>query len=193
MLHLKEYVTHRGVSLTIPDSRKPKMYSRMRDLARSDRPLPAVMAGTAVLAVGVSLIETPCTAGLPLLWTDLLSARDVSGTGAAVLFVLYLAVFLLDELLLFAAAVVTLRATKLQEQHGRALQLVSGTVMIALAATMLLRPDLLESITGTLIVFGAATAFAAAVLAIEHRGRARRRQERHPPLRSRGPGKVSPG
>lgn len=170
VLHLKEYATHRGVSLTIADSSKPKLYRRMRALARTDRPLPAVLAGTVVLAAGVSLAETPCTAGLPLLWTDMLAAREISTTGAAVLFLLYLAVFLVDELILFGAAVVTLRATKLQEHHGRALQLLSGTVMVALAITMLVRPELLESLTGALAVFAGAGLIVGVVLAAERFG-----------------------
>ena len=95
VLHVKEYMTSRGISLTIADERKPDMYRRMRRLARPDRSTAAVLGGTAALAVGVSLVETPCTAGLPLLWTDLVSARDVPPAGVFLLFV-YLGVFLLD-------------------------------------------------------------------------------------------------
>ena len=156
VLHVKEYVTSRGVSLTIADERKPDMYRRMRRLARPDRSMAAVLGGTAALAVGVSLAETPCTAGLPLLWTDLVSARDVPAAGVVLLFVLYLSVFLVDELAIFAVAVFTLRAAKLQERHGRILQLVSGVLMLALAGTMLFAPELLESVTGAIVVFGAA-------------------------------------
>jgi thiol-disulfide isomerase/thioredoxin len=155
VLHLKEYVTHRGPSLTIADDRKPGMYRRMRSLARTDRSLPAVLAGTVVLAVGVSLAETPCTAGLPLLWTNLLTARDVSSPEAAFLFGLYLLAFLIDELIVFTIAVVGLRATKVQEHHARLLQLISGTLMLALALTMLFAPHALETVAGMSAVFGA--------------------------------------
>ena len=58
----------------------------------------------------MSLLETPCSAGLPLLWTNLLSDRGVPAGGAVVLFLLYLLVFLIDELVVFGAAVFTLRA-----------------------------------------------------------------------------------
>jgi cytochrome c biogenesis protein CcdA/glutaredoxin len=167
LLHLKEYVTSSGVSLTIPDAKKPPMYQRMRKLASAERSLPAVLGGTAVLAVGVSLMETPCTAGLPLLWSNMLASRDVATTGAILLFALYLAVFLLDELVLFGIAVVTLRATKLQEHHGRALQLVSGTLMVVVALARVFRPSALESLTGTLGVFGAAGAIVGVVLVIQ--------------------------
>lgn len=164
VLHLKEYFTHQGISLTIADHHKPGIYRKMRGLARPERSLPAVLGGTVALAVGVSLAETPCTAGLPLLWTNLLSARSVSTAGAVVLFALYLLVFLLDELIIFGVAVVTMRATKLQERHGQLLQLTSGMLMVALAVTMLLAPQLLESVAGTSLVFGLTAVLIAAVL-----------------------------
>jgi cytochrome c biogenesis protein CcdA len=169
VLHVKEYVTSRGVSVTIADDRKPGMFRRMRGLAATDRSLAAVIGGTAALAVGVSLAETPCTAGLPLLWTDLLSARDVPAAGVVLLFILYLTVFLIDELAIFAVAVLTLQATKLQERQGRILQLVSGVLMLALAGTMLLAPHLLESVTGTVIVFGAVALTCLAIVLLDPR------------------------
>lgn len=153
VFHLKEYWTSKGPSVTISSTRKPGIFRRMRSLADPNRSLPATLGGTVVLAVGVSLLETPCTAGLPLLWTNLLSDRGVPAAGAAVLFMLYLLVFLIDELVIFGGVVITMRATKLQEQHGRLLQLVGGTLMVTLAAAMLTAPHLLETIPGTLVVF----------------------------------------
>ena len=153
--------------MTISDEHKPKMYQRMRGLARADRSLPAALGGTALLAVGVSVVETPCTAGLPLLWTDLLAQRDVATGGAVLLFMLYIGVFLLDEVILFGAAVVTLRATRMQERHGRVLQLVSGTLMLTLASVMLFAPSLLETISGTIVVFATAAAVAGMVYVVD--------------------------
>lgn len=183
VLHLKEYWTHRGLSLAISERRKPGMYRRMRVLAEPDRSLPVVLAGTAVLAIGVSLAETPCSAGLPLLWTNLLSDRNVPAAGTALLFLLYLLVFLLDELIVFGAAVVALRAVKVQERHGRALQLLSGTLMLALALTMLLAPRLLESVTGTVVVFAVALALVAFVLAMDRASHPQMATAPHPPVR----------
>ncbi len=184
LFHLKEYVTHRGPSLTIPDERKPGILRRMRGLAAVDRSWPALVGGTAVLAVGVSLVETPCTAGLPLLWTNLLTSRGIEPAGAALLFVLYLLVFLLDELVIFTIAVTTMRAVKLQERHGEVLQLVSGTLMVSLAGAMVLAPRLLESVTGTFLVFGGAAAVVGVVLLVE---RLRPRSRRASPTRGSRP------
>ena len=179
VLHVKEYWTTAGPSVTIGAEHKPGLFQRMRRLADVDRSLPATLGGTAVLAVGVSLLETPCTAGLPLLWTDLLAERDVPMSGAAALFGLYLGIFLLDELAIFGAAVVTMRAAKLQERHGQMLQLVGGTLMLTLALAMLFAPRLLETIGGTLVVLGLAGAVTASVLAIDaHRRHPTRHRDR---------------
>jgi glutaredoxin len=174
ILHLKEHWTSHGPSVTISAERKPGLFRRMRRLADPDRSLPTTLGGTAVLAVGVSLLETPCTAGLPLLWTDLLAERDVAVSGAAVLFLIYLLVFLLDELAIFGAVVVTMRATKMQEHHGQALQLIGGTLMLTLAIVMLFASELLESVAGTAFVFGLAAGISAAVLGVEWWWRHRR-------------------
>lgn len=164
VFHLKEYYAPgRGPSLTISDSRKPGLYRRMRGLADPEKSAPAVLAGTALLAAGVSLVETPCTAGLPVLWSQLVA--DVSWAGRGLLFLVYLAVFLVDELVVFTLAVVTMRAAKLQEHHGRFLQLLSGTVLVVLGGVIVVAPEMLETLRGTVVVFaGAALAVAALVL-----------------------------
>ncbi len=158
----------RGPSLMISDRAKPRLYQRMRSVA-DDRPIQAVLAGTVVLATGVSLLETPCTAGYPLLWTDLVTRQGVATSTAVGLFGLYMAVFLLDEFAVFGTAVVAMRAAKLEERHGRALKLVSGTLMIVLAAVLILAPDLMQNLTGVAVTFGAAAIVSAFVLAVERR------------------------
>lgn len=150
-----------GPSLSISDERRPGLYARMRSVASPERALAATLAGTVVLAVAVSLLETPCTAGLPLLWTTMLAEQQVGALAAIALFAVYMMVFLLDELVVFGAAVLTLRATRLQERHGRALKLVAGSVLLCLAVTMLVAPAAMTTLGGTVVVFGVAAALAA--------------------------------
>jgi cytochrome c biogenesis protein CcdA len=157
----------RGFSLTIPERAKPDLYRRMRGVAFDQRRLPAVLAGTVLLAAGVSLLETPCTAGYPLLWVDLLHQRDVATPMAMWLFGLYMGVFLLDELAVFGGAVIAMRAAKLEERHGRLLKLIGGMLMVVLALVLLFAPRLMESVTGAIATFAVAAAATGAVLVVE--------------------------
>jgi cytochrome c biogenesis protein CcdA/thiol-disulfide isomerase/thioredoxin len=163
VVNIKDYFWYRrGPSLAIPASSKPGIYARIRAIAGGQSLAPA-LAATVALAVGVSLLETPCTAGFPVLWTSLLAANDVSFVGAAALFVLYMIPFLLDEIAVFVAAVVTMRATRLQEKHGRLLKLVGGVVMLALAIVMLVDYELMNSVVGATAVFAGAIGLAAVI------------------------------
>ena len=167
VINVKDFFAFkRGPSLTISDRAKPKLYQRMRTVA-DDRPIQTVLAGTVVLATGVSLLETPCTAGYPLLWTDLVTRQGVATSTAVALFGVYMLVFLLDEFVVFGTAVVAMRAAKLEERHGRALKLVSGTLMIVLAGVLILAPDLMQNLGGVALTFGAAAIVSAIVLAVE--------------------------
>lgn len=180
LLSVKEYFAFaRGPSLTIAARHKPTIYQRMRFVASPDRSLLPALGGTALLAVGVSLVETPCTAGFPVLWANLLSDAAVGFGAAAALFGVYMVVFLADELLVLGAAVITMRVTKVTERHGRVLKLIGGTVMLALAGVMLTAPALMESVTGAVAVFVAAAATTALVIAVDKALHPRRAPARH--------------
>ncbi len=183
VVSVKDYFAFKkGLSFTIPAKAKPGIYQRMRAAAGHRDLLPA-LAATVALAVGVSILETPCTAGFPVLWAGLLEANGVGTAEAAGLFGLYMAPFLLDELIVFTAAVLTLRAAKLQERHGQLLKLVAGVTMLALAATVLVSPGAMSDPATALLIFAAAFAFAALVHALTSALRGRRTD---PPARPLG-------
>jgi thiol-disulfide isomerase/thioredoxin len=181
VVSVKDYFAFKkGLSFSVPDASKPGIYRRMRAAAAHHDLLPAMLA-TVTLAVGVSLLETPCTAGFPVLWTGLLAANQVGAAEAVLLFGLYMLPFLLDELAVFAVAVVTLRATKMQERHGRLLKLVAGSTMLALAGTVLVRPETMNDPVEATLVFVAAFLVAALVhLVVRQRDRRRDRRRGQP-------------
>ncbi|EYR62325.1 hypothetical protein N866_09630 [Actinotalea ferrariae CF5-4] len=157
VVSVKDYVAFkRGISFTIPDAAKPGLYKRMRAAAGQDRLGPALLA-TAALGVAVSLLETPCTAGFPVLWTGLLQQAGVPAGEAAALFGAYMVPFLLDEIVVVAVAVGTMRALRLQEHHGQVLKLFAGITMLALAGVIVVAPDIMEKPLQALAVFAAAS------------------------------------
>lgn len=164
-VHIKDYFAFgKGISLTIPDRYKPGLYARMRAILHAESPWRSILL-TVALAVGVSFIELPCTAGLPILWTNLLAAEGVGTAGFIALLAVYLVIYVLDELVVFLAALITLRVTKLEERHGRTLKLIGGVLMLYLGLTLLLKPDLMNSVAGAGLVFAAAAGTVLIVLA----------------------------
>ncbi len=174
LVSVKDYFAFKkGLSFTIPESAKPGIYKRMRAAAGHERLLPALLA-TAALGVAVSLIETPCTAGFPVLWTGLLKANGIGFAESAALFVAYMVPFLLDEMIVFGIAVFTMKATKMQEKHGELLKLFAGVTMLALAAVMVVNPTLMENPVAAALLFAAAFGAAIVVHLVTTRVRASR-------------------
>jgi uncharacterized membrane protein HdeD (DUF308 family) len=77
---------------------------------------------------------------------------------------LYLLIYLLDELIVFVTVVVTLKASKLEEKHGRILKLVGGMVMLTLAIVLVVNPELMNDFSSSLSVFAGAFLVTAVIL-----------------------------
>ena len=146
---------NRGLSFTIPDRFKPKIARELSETVRKDS-LAMTLFGTAVIAAGIVLVELPCTAGFPLIYSNILAERGVQTGFALVLLGLYMLIYLLDELAVFLGITYTMEKTRFEEKHGRYLKLLGGMIMIALAATLLIRPEMMETLSGTIYIFGSA-------------------------------------
>lgn len=177
VVSVKDYFAFKqGISFTISDSAKPGLYKRMREAAGKKALLPALGA-TVVLAVLVSLLETPCTAGFPVIWTGMLQANGAAPAEAVGLFILYMIPFLLDEFVIFGLAVYTMKAAKLNEKHAELLKLFGGVTMLALAAAIMINPAIMENPVAALILFAGAFALAAVIHLVTKRVRAARSTE----------------
>jgi hypothetical protein len=129
----------RGVSLSIPAVAKPGMYARIRRILQAEH-LPGALAGVIVLAVLVNTIELLCTAGLPAVYTRILTLRQLPWWAYYGYLSLYNVAYMLDDSLILLLAVVTLGRRKLQEKEGRWLKLLSGMVMLGLGIVLMVQP-----------------------------------------------------
>lgn len=126
-------------TLAIPESAKPGLYARMRSVMQNQGLAPALL-GVALLALMVNLIELLCTAGLPALYTAVLSQQALPAWGRYSYLGLYILGYVFDDALMVGAAVWALGNRRLSESTGRRLKLLSGVVMLSLGLLLLLRP-----------------------------------------------------
>jgi hypothetical protein len=165
VVNIKDYFWYgRGISFSIPEREKPGIYQRLRRLRQQPMTMPVLIGATVAMAAGISLVELPCTAGFPVAWSGILAERAVSRAEFVGLLAVYVLIYLIDELAIFAIAFTTMSLGRMGESHGRALKLVGGAVMVALAGALALRPELMDDLGGTLWLFGSALGLAAVVL-----------------------------
>ncbi len=177
-VNVKDYFAYKkGLSFTIPDRFKPRIYRGGRSVRAADRPLPAVLGTTVAMAAGISLVELPCTAGFPVIWSGIMRTQGIEGTTFLGLLGLYLLVYVGLEVVLFVAVLVTLKIGRFEEHYGRLLKLLGGMVMLALGGVLLFAPQLMDNLAGaTLTILGAIVL--AFLIDLVHR---RRSSHRHRP------------
>jgi len=140
-LNLKDFAAPgHGPSLSIPASARPGLVARMHGMLQV-RALPAMLLGVAALAVVVNFIELLCTAGLPAIYTAVLTQHELSPVAHYAYLGLYIVGYIADDSLMVAAAVLALGSGRLSERGGRVLKLLSGVVMLSLGAVLLLQPQ----------------------------------------------------
>ncbi len=160
IVNIKDYFWYKkGISFTIPDRFKPKIFRNIRGIMKRESILGMILA-TIIMSFGVTFIELICTAGFPVIWTSILVQRQVTRGVFTSLFGLYMLIYFIDEFIVFAGVVFTLKASKFEETQGRMLKLVGGIIMLALAGVWLVEPELMNNVSGMFYVFGASIGMA---------------------------------
>ena len=87
------------------------------------------------------MIELLCSAGIPAVYTQVLALSDLSPLGYYSHLALYIAVFMLDDALIFVAAMLTLQATGLVASYSRWSHLIGGVVLLGIGLMLIFRPE----------------------------------------------------
>lgn len=147
----------RGITLSIPESRKPGIYRRARAILSAGN-LPAMIAATVFLAIAANFYELLCTAGFPMVYTRLLTLSGLSSAGHYLYLALYSIIYAIPLALIVLAFVRTMGARKLTEREGRLLKLLSGTLMLELGLLLLVVPEWLNHLAVAFGLLGVALA-----------------------------------
>lgn len=154
LVGIKDFLFFRqGITFSIPERYKAKYYKQVRQVFYTGSAFPMI-AATAIMALGIALIELPCTAGFPFAWSSLVTGLDLPLPHFVLLFAVYLFIYLSVELVIFAIAVIRMRSFKLTEEGGRFLKLLAGSLMLVLGLILLLKPEYMENLSGVLLAFG---------------------------------------
>lgn len=158
VVNVKDFFAfERGVTLSIPESRKPDIYRRARAILGADN-LPALVAATVFLAIAANFYELLCTAGFPMVYTRLLTLSELPPAGHYLYLALYNLIYVVPLVLIVLAFVRTMGARKLTERDGRLLKLLSGSMMLELGALLLVAPEWLNNLAVAFGLVGGAVA-----------------------------------
>lgn len=139
--YLRQVLLRRDLvcTVTAPERRR-RLFERLREQVQG-RQLPIALAGIVALAVAVNLVELLCSAGIPAVYTQVLALGGLPAWQYQLYLLLYIAVFLLDDLFVFVVAMTTLQVASLDARHTRIAHLLGALVLGAVGAALIWRPQ----------------------------------------------------
>ena len=114
----------------------------IKSIVGSKQPL-YFLGAIIVLAIGVNLNNFVCSIGFPLVYTQILVFREIIGLYAQMFFLLYVFVFMLDELIIFSVVFFTLKKLVLSNQTVKWVNFIGGLLMIILGTILIFAPEML--------------------------------------------------
>jgi glutaredoxin len=139
--YLREFVRNPDAACRVTTAgERQRVMDRLRR-AVTDRSFLMAILGIMALAVAVNLIELLCSAGIPAVYTQVLALSDLSPLAYYAHLALYIAVFMLDDTVMFVAAMLTLQATGLAMSYSRWSHLIGGMVLFVIGLLLVLKPE----------------------------------------------------
>ncbi len=141
---LREYWTKpEAVCHVTNPGRRQKIMAAFRAAVHHKQLLLSVV-GIMALAVLVNLVELLCSAGIPAVYSQILAMNNLPPVANYAYVSLYIAIFMLDDVAIFATAMLALRVAGLTGKYARYSHLIGGVLLLVIGAVMLLRPELLS-------------------------------------------------
>ena len=138
--NIRSYLKSKPGCEVIDDRKRKKISKRVKEIFSQPVFILASL-GIIVLAVSVNLVELICSAGLPVIFTQVLSIQNMTGIEYFMYLLLYLLFFIADDIIIFVIAMKTTQLTGISTKYSRWAHLVGGIIMIILAILMVLKPE----------------------------------------------------
>ena len=140
VFNLRSFLTSKESGCDVVDEKKrKKIFKKIRKFT-SEKSFIIALVGVIGLAISVNLVELACSAGLPLIFTELLALNDVNAMTRFLYTLVYIFFFLVDDLVVFFIAMFTMKVTGISTKYNKYSHLIGGIIMLIIGVLLILKP-----------------------------------------------------
>lgn len=147
VINCKELLFFRkGITLMIQDRHKGPLVKKIEDMREVIKKgsFPVLISSSMGLAVFASLVELPCTAGFPIIYTGILSGKMLENTLSYYSYLLlYNLVYVTPLAVLITIFGHAFREKQITKRQMQIIKFVGGLIMILLGIVLLINPALI--------------------------------------------------
>jgi cytochrome c biogenesis protein CcdA/glutaredoxin len=143
VINLKSFFKSNDSGCEVVDDKKRKnIFKKIRKFT-SEKSFFLALIGVMGLAISVNLVELACSAGLPLVFSELLALNNTSSFMKFMYTLLYIFFFLIDDLVVFLIAMFTMKVTGISTKYNKFSHLIGGIIMLVVGILLIFKPGLL--------------------------------------------------
>lgn len=134
----------KNVGCNVTNNEKKKKIMQRAKAVITENSFILALIGVILLAISVNIIELACSAGLPILFAQILAMNDLSSAQSLFYNILYIIFFLLDDIIVFVIAMTTLKLTGVSNKYNKYAHLVGGIIMLLIGILLIVNPSILK-------------------------------------------------
>ena len=124
----------------VDEKKRKSIISKIKKFT-SEKNFILALLGIILLAISVNVVELACSAGLPVLFTNILAVNNITGISSLLYILLYILFFLLDDLIIFIVAVITFKVTGMTTKYTKFSHLIGAIIMLIIGILMIIKPE----------------------------------------------------
>lgn len=138
---LRDYFVNKEAGCeVVGDKKRQRIFEKIKKVTQKKEFLFA-LGGIILLALAVNLVEFICSAGLPAIYTQILSLSKLPSWQYYLYLLGYIFFFMIDDLFIFFTAMITLKAVGIENKYARFSRLFGGLLMLVIGLLLLLKPE----------------------------------------------------
>jgi len=124
----------------VNDKKRKKIFQKIKNITTEKKFILSII-GIIILAASVNVIELACSAGIPVLFTNVLALNQLSNTETSIYIFIYIFFFLLDDIIVFVISMLTLNIKAISTKYTKYSHLIGGILMLLIGLLMLFKPS----------------------------------------------------
>lgn len=142
LINIISYFKHRSDNgcNVVSDKKRSKIFARIKKFT-GNKSLGLAILGIIALSFSVNIVELACSAGLPVMFIEILSMNNLTIIEEVIYIVLYMLCFLLDDLVIFVIAIKTMEVTGISSKYGKLSKLIGGILLLLIGILLIFKPE----------------------------------------------------
>lgn len=124
------------------ENKRRKMMMKIKKYV-SEKSFIIAALGLIGLSFSVNLVEFACSAGWPVVFTELLALHNLDSLSYFINILIYIIFYMIDDIVVFIIAMLTLEVTGISNKYNKYSHLIGGILMLIIGLLMLFKPSIL--------------------------------------------------